>query len=223
MYVRIRTMPEDKIRSAVDETSLVMRWGLRKNKEANKELSDSLGWFASEKGEKDERAGDFEFVNQRLNELMENPENLPPQFRDIALLGQDLKGRRIPSLEESRRMFYNDKKIAKIVTSTIEKAVLEYPSWAKVNPEYPSLGTPASGTLIEGFGAFLGSLVMENNNNDDQRAQISRHYVLAFEEVLLTERPNSPLLNDVIGWMKEEVDAFPEEIKPIIRQKSFSK
>lgn len=213
-------MAEDNKRPAAEELSLVARWKLRKDRVANVELIESLGWLGSETKEKDRRVADFEFVNQRLNELAENTSRIPPKLKDAGLLAEDLKGKKIPSLEEARKMFYSSPEIADVITSTIERAVREYPSWVRVNPELPSKGTPASGALIEGFGAFLGSFVSASNNELNEASTINRHYVLAFEEVLITERPNSPLVNDVIGWMKEEIESFPEGLQPIIATKS---
>ena len=45
-------------------------------------------------------------LNQKLNELMQSPSDLPPQYRDVALLAQDLDGKKIPTLEEARQRFF---------------------------------------------------------------------------------------------------------------------
>lgn len=148
---------------------------------------------------------------------MANPDSIPENYRDIGLLAQKLNGKKIPSLEETRREFYNSKETAMIVNAAIEKAAREYPSWAKINPEYPSRGTPASGALIEGFGAFLGACAAGNDGSDVEKAsQINRLYVLGFEAVLINEKSNSPLLGDVIGWMQDEIFSFPEGLRPKI-------
>jgi hypothetical protein len=204
-------MTEKQPRSAAQELSLVTKWRLRENRTNNVELIESLGWLGSETQEEYRRVQDFEFVNQRLNELL-GTTDIPPKLRDAGLLAKALNGRKIPTLEEARTSFYADPEIAGLVTATIDAVVNEYSKWAKVNPEHPSKGTPASGALIEGFGAFL-SLVSESPVG---AAETSRCYVLAFEEVLITERPDSPLVYDVIGWMKEKIESFPEEIQPII-------
>ncbi|MBI4100290.1 hypothetical protein HY439_00940 [Candidatus Microgenomates bacterium] len=211
-------MLEDRKKSAAEELSLVTRWKLRKEGEVNSDLNKSLGWLGLEANEREKRVEDFEYVNRRLNELVENP-GRPPEFRDINFFAADLKGTKIPSLEEARKMFYASGETAKIITSTIERAAREYPSWAKIDPEYPSYGASASGALIEGFAAFLGSLVSRDDSN--LQSEISRHYVLAFEEVLITEEPNSPLLRDIIGWMKAEIELFPQELQPKIAEESL--
>ncbi|OGM25420.1 hypothetical protein A2715_05225 [Candidatus Woesebacteria bacterium RIFCSPHIGHO2_01_FULL_39_32] len=209
-------MTEDR-RSAADELFLVFRRKLTLSnretdkREAIKDLLSSLGWLGKETQEKDQRVEDFEYINRRLNRLMQQSSNLPPQYRDVNLLAQNLNGRQIPTLKDARKQFYTSERIANIVFSTIEKATREYPEWARVDPGHPSIGTPASGALIEGFGAFLGQL--ENDNNPDITAQVNRAYVKAFEEVLITEKPSSPLLKDVIGWMKTEKEDFPKAIE----------
>ena len=214
-------MAEDNNRPAVSELSLVARWKLRKDRVANAELIESLNWLCSKTQEKNQRVADFEFVNHRLNELAKDLSNIPPQLRDVALLAEVLKGREIPTLDETRKMFYDSPKVAGVITSTIERAVSEYPSWAKVNPNYLSKGTPASGALVEGFGAFLGSFLSGSANETGESYKINRCYVLAFEEVLITERPESPLVDDVIGWMKEEIESFPQDIQSIIASRSL--
>jgi hypothetical protein len=210
-------MPEDK-RTAVDELSLVTKWKLRGDRQANVELIDSLGWLGIEKPEGNQRVADFEYVNGRINELMQDPESITPQYKDAITLVNNLSGNTIPTLEEARKKFYENPKVAETVTSTINNAVKNYPEWAKVNPDYPSQGTPASGALIEGYGAFLGSLFAASDK--DKKSAINRSFVLAFEEVLINEKPDSPLVRDVIGWMKEESDSFPEEIQPLIESAS---
>src|SRR3989344_5068444 len=198
-------MLEKNKRTAVEELSLIMRRKLRRDKIGNADIINSLGWLNSEGEEKNQRAADFEFVNQKLNELMQSPSDLPPQYRDVALLAQDLDGKKIPTLEEARQRFYASDKTAAIVTSTMNRAADEYSSWAKIDSNYPSQGTPISGVLIEGFGFFLGTSTLMVTDDAREKLQTSRHYVLAFEAVLISEKPNSPLVGDVIGWMKEEV------------------
>ena len=127
---------------------------------------------------------------------------------------------RIPTLEEARKQFYASERTTSIILSTIEKATNEYPEWAKISPEYPSKATPASGALIEGFGAFLGQLADKKGDKPELRSGVNRNYVLALEAVLVTEKPTSPIAKDVIGWMKEEKESFPEPIQLKIDQLS---
>lgn len=211
-------MPENK-RSAIEELSLVTKWKLRGDRRSNAGLINSLGWLGSEREERNSRAEDFEAVNKRLNELMANPDSIPEDYRDVGLLAQKLNGKRIPPLEEIRGKFYNSKETAMIVKAAIERAVREYPSWAKVNPEYPSQGTPASGAQIEGFGAFLGAFAAGNDGGSAEEAsQINRLYVLGFEAVLINEKSSSPLIGDVIGWMQDEVLSFPDGLRSKITE-----
>lgn len=212
IYVLYNIFVSENKRSAIEELSLVMRWKLREARRSNAGLINSLGWLGSEREGRNLRAEDFKAVNQRLNELMANPGSIPEGYRDVALLAQKLNGKKIPSLEEVRREFYKSKETAMITSAVIEKAVKEYPAWAKVNPEYPSQGTPASGALIEGFGAFLGTFLTGGNEDTEKVSQINRLFVLGFEAVLINENPESPLLRDVIGWMQEEISSFPENL-----------
>ena len=203
-------MSEDTKRPAIRELAGVFARDLRKSDSGRtSELSESLGFLFAEKAERDTRAEDFEAVNARINQLIESPDAIPSKFRDVANLADLLSGDPIPSLEEARNKFYQDPKVAEVVTRTIQKATKEYTAWAMVNWTYPSLGTPSSGALIEGFGAFLQTL--------HGKEGINRAYVMSFEEVLISERPDSPLAADVIGWrMVEEKFSFPQELHQII-------
>lgn len=62
----------------------------------------------------------------------------------------------------------------------------------------------ASAMLIEGYGVFIEDF--------EEVPGYARNFVLALEEVLLTHDPNSRLLKDVIGWMKEESADFSPEM-----------
>lgn len=66
----------------------------------------------------------------------------------------------------------------------------------------------ASGLLIEGYGVSLERLIGDPT--------VSRDFVLAFEEVLLTRFPDSRLLHDVVGWMKEERQDFSPGIGDLL-------
>lgn len=59
----------------------------------------------------------------------------------------------------------------------------------------------SSGLLIEGTG-----LLMENLLHTPSLRQI---FVLAFEEVLINQDPASPLLQDVLDWMRQDKPYFP--------------
>lgn len=202
-------MTEDRKRPAVRELAGVFAKSLRSTDSGRtSELAESLGAFFADKAERDAKTEDFEAVNARINQLIESPDAIPPKFRDVANLADLLSGNPIPSLEEAREAFYQNPEVKEVVTATIQKAAREYASWAKINWQYPSIGTPSSGALIEGFGAFLQSLYSKEG--------INRAYVLAFEEVLIDEKPNSPLVADVIGWLAEEKSSFPQELHQTI-------
>jgi len=65
---------------------------------------------------------------------MKDIDSIPPQYKDAATLAKNLSGETIPTLEEARQKFYEDPKVAKIVTATINNAVEKYPEWAKLIP-----------------------------------------------------------------------------------------
>lgn len=62
----------------------------------------------------------------------------------------------------------------------------------------------ASALLLEGYGIFLEEF--------EGKKGYARNFVLAMEEVLTAEFPDSSLLSDVAGWIKEEKDDFSPEV-----------
>lgn len=196
--------------SADHELNAVMRGALKGDGQSGTELRQSLSWLVATPEAYQTRVADFDLINGRLNVLMQNPEGLGPEYEHVRSLAADFNGQTIPSLEEAREKFYTDAATAQLVSETIRNAAHNYPEWAIESHPTDTKATPASGALIEGFGAFLAGFIK------GAHPDLSRHYVLAFESVLINERAESPLLTDVLGWMKEERDSFPEPLKPII-------
>ncbi len=64
--------------------------------------------------------------------------------------------------------------------------------------------------IIEGYGKYLGKRF--GKEDERKRKEISRAFVLAFESVLFVEHKESALLTDVLEWMRDEKDDFPQEI-----------
>lgn len=64
-------------------------------------------------------------------------------------------------------------------------------------------GKIVSALLIEGYGLYLEEVY--------QKRGLARTFVIAFEEVLGTEYPNSSLFRDIRGWILEEGEDFPQE------------
>lgn len=64
--------------------------------------------------------------------------------------------------------------------------------------------------LIEGYGVYTANSKGERSVYDEK---LARTFVLAFEEVLFREYPQSELLRDVLEWMIEERGDFSEGVK----------
>ena len=127
-------------------------------------------------------------VHAKKLENMLNGKNLPPSLGQMATIS---KGE-------------NKKDILKTIGDTftrVNNLLSDEWSWAtKLNPEQT-----ASGLLIEGFG-----LMAEDSLGIPD---LRRAFVEAFEEELILNHKDSPLLKDVIGWMEEEKESFSPAVQ----------
>ncbi len=64
--------------------------------------------------------------------------------------------------------------------------------------------------LIEGYGVYVATSRGDKSSYDERLARI---FVLAFEEVLFREYPQSELLEDILEWMITEREDFSSGIK----------
>jgi hypothetical protein len=182
------------------------------------EVVESINWLNSNRSELYERMHTFTQINSALNRIMSSTEQPSESLRDVRRLQSLLGGVEIPSLERVQSDFYNSSDVEKHINDLFESAKHNFPSWAQVNPEYPSQGTPAMGALIEGFGAYMGKIASKPEKSEE----INRAYVLAFEELLIKDFSSSPLIKDVIGWMVEEKESFPEETQKLIHEEALN-
>lgn len=81
----------------------------------------------------------------------------------------------------------------------------EFPTQITDNPN-----KLASGLLIEGYGQLMEDLY--------EKPGLARKFVLGFEEVLISQRPDAAILSDVIDWMAEEKDDFSPAVKADIEE-----
>ncbi|MBI4137382.1 hypothetical protein HY469_04935 [Candidatus Roizmanbacteria bacterium] len=194
----------------VHQLSSTMRWKLWENGLRNSELFASITWLKRNPAEFMARTTDFHDVNQRISGYMGSQDELRRELRDVARLRTWYSGAVLPKVDD---FHYGNNGVG--VNGTIEdlldEAVTTFPEWAVVHPEFPSHATPAMGALIEGYGSLLGRL--HNGQDPELAKRIARTYVLGFEEVLLMERPESLLVDDVIGWVYDEDRSFPPELR----------
>lgn len=73
-------------------------------------------------------------------------------------------------------------------------------------------GKLASVLLIEGYGFYIQRVYAPF------RPDLARTLVLSLEEILLITQPESQILKDVIGWMKQEKDEFGPKIVKLLEE-----
>lgn len=93
----------------------------------------------------------------------------------------------------------------KNIDTLIKEKKWEFPTSITNNPNRLT-----SGLLIEGYGLLI-------ENHYDKKG-LARDFVLSFEEVMLINQGESAILNDVIEWMKEEVEDFSPGIQGLLNK-----
>lgn len=192
-------------RTTIDHLSTSMRWKLWENGLRRTQLFDSITWLKKNPQELYQRIADFEGINAMLSGYMCSQEDLRRELRDVSKFRTWYRGSVLPRLHD---LHYsnNGAGVNGTIETLLNEAAASYPEWAVVNEEYPSPATPAMGALIEGYGRLLGRL--KSGTDPELESTISRNYVLGFEEVLLTQKPESPLVADVMGFVLDEYDTF---------------
>lgn len=144
-----------------------------------------------------QRRAEFDLVIRRLNSLgaLSGVDNPLPTLSELACMIQFPPQGEPPTIASLARS-----RIFTIIRDLIAQGDWEYVRdlW------YPEVLT--STLLIEGYALMLE----EHLSNPD----IGRLFVLAFEEILWTElRGTSVILEDVIAWMIDERNSFPQDIR----------
>ncbi|RJQ24691.1 hypothetical protein C4577_07240 [Candidatus Parcubacteria bacterium] len=157
----------------------------------------SAQWLAANKKEQLERERIFVDVIGRLNTIpsFEGPYRDVGKLRELVGFPLSTLGSIVNECDETAK-------------SVLQEARETFPEWA--NHQYNSKGTPVWGMIIEGYGLYLGKLF--SKDDEIKQKEIKRTFVLAFEAVAFTEHRNSAIVNDILDWMKEEKDDFPEEL-----------
>lgn len=152
-----------------------------------------------------DRIRSFNAALLEVNEIISSGE-IPKEYihlkRFSELWGKD----KIPTLSEA----LSEKEDFKIASKmAFEHARENYPGWA--NESYNNTFTPAVGIFLMGYGYYLG-LRKAGSENQEEVKQIGINFDHGLEEVLIIHFPNSPILDDVGGWIREERDSFSPEI-----------
>lgn len=181
-------------------------------------IKKALNWFRDNPNELKQRIDEFDSVLLTLRDRMTHfgidwskyqhadklldaigENDLPPTLRVVSDLVANNQG----------------KGLIQTIQSTFAKVDdLLSTDWAWAGSLDPQ--RTASGLLIEGFG-----LMMEDNMGVPG---LRRIFVEAFEEELILNHKDSPLLKDVIGWMQEEKAGFSPVVQKEIDsvQSSFT-
>lgn len=168
----------------------------------------SLEYLGANEQERVKRVDTFEQVIGRMNYLLDHPAEISATMEDVRTLKDTLNGQKIPSLESILSQTRSSEQIAESVNQTFEFGKKDFPSWA--NEPFDQQGTAASSILLEGFGYYLGTVV--HGQNEQKVLDTKRAFVRGFEEVTLIEHEKSPLMKDLIIWMKSEKKDFPKAI-----------
>lgn len=161
-------------------------------------IGNSASWLTKNRNETIVREETFTAVIGRLNAIQDDPST----YRDVRKLKSLVDNAQLPTLGEIVSN-WNERSQA-----SLEEAETSFPEWA--NNRFSSNATSVWGMVIEGYGLYLGNSFAQDDPT--KRDEIKRTFVLAFEAVAFMEYRDSALVNDVMGWMIEEKDSFPQEI-----------
>lgn len=206
-------MPEGK---TPDE---VLRLNAAINLRRHEGIRNALTWFRENPQELEKKVKEFDAVlnTMKFDEALDHTTRLAgmimlddDKHTHAKKLETMLNGKKLPpSLAEMARVSEtNDQEgILKSVTSTFAKVNdLLSGEWkwaASLDPQQT-----ASGLLIEGYG-----LMAEDSL---EIPGLRRTFVEAFEENLILEHSRFSLLDDVVGWMKEEKSSFSPTVQAAI-------
>lgn len=175
-------------------------------------IGEALRFFTHNEAGFAQRVGEFEDVCRKLNFLLEDQDGIDPMLYKNVVELKDMLGSFGPprTLTESLDICEDLRKegnytetndIANAFDTMKEK--IASGEWGFVRQISDDRTKLASALLIEGYGVYTEKLMSE-----PEESGIARRVVLAFEEVLLVNYPDSALLRDVVGFMREEKADF---------------
>lgn len=175
-------------------------------------IGESLRFFSLNGAGFAQRVGEFEDVCRKLNFLLEDQDGIDPMLYKNVVELKDMLGSFGPprTLAESIGICQELREEGDYVeTSGIANAFdtmkekIASGEWGFVRQISDDRTKLASALLIEGYGVYTEKIM-----NEPEDSGIARRVVLAFEEVLLVNYPDSALLRDVVGFMRIEKADF---------------
>jgi len=124
-------------------------------------------------------------------------------FKNLLIFKKNYHDLELGSIALASHMSAEGGRVGEVAESTFE-AIAEYANtgeWQFVTKTTDS-GKLASGLLIEGYGEFLAQI--------HGKEGLARDFVLAFEEVLAADFPDSEMFKDIRPWMLAERNRFGE-------------
>ncbi|MBI2430713.1 MAG: hypothetical protein HYV39_01715 [Candidatus Levybacteria bacterium] len=198
----------------VEGVARKLRYEATMHLRGNENIRRALRFFSVREEGFAMRVGEFENVCQRLGSLIEGEDIIDPMiYKNVSKLKSMVGSREAPktlieSIEKCEGLreageYGETDRIANALSLTNQK--ISSGEWPFVQQITDDPNKLASAVLIEGFGIYTEKLM-----NEPEQSGMERTVVLALEEVLLENYPNSALLQDVVGFMKEEKADFGE-------------
>lgn len=178
-------------------------------------MARAVNYFKEDQLAFDARVVDFDFVVTKMNLLLRAGNVDQDKFRELPVLKSNLGELELKRMfdlaQQNPRLTKDNWGLIRDIVKVFKEVKGEDWEWAK------SLNDPkrmASGLLIEGFGLLLAK--------QTKNPGTKRNFVLAFEEVGIQFSPKSGLMQDVLPWMVEEIDAFPPGTQKAIQKAAVS-
>lgn len=196
----------------IESTARRLRYEATVHLRKDPSIGEALRFFSVNQAEFAQRVGEFENVCMDLSSLIEEQDDINPLLYQNVVKLKGMLGSYGPPrslvasidiCEELREEgdYVETSNMANAFDAMKEK--IASGEWGFVRQISDDRGKLASALLIEGYGVYTEKIMHEPEDSG-----VARAVVLAFEEVLLVNYPDSALLKDVVGFMREEKADF---------------
>ncbi|MEK7106377.1 MAG: hypothetical protein AAB895_03390 [Patescibacteria group bacterium] len=180
-----------------------LRFEAIKSLRQTQNVRDALKWISHNPEGFATRVSEFEDTIRAMNTVMLSDSIDIERYGNVAALRDllvEFEPLKTPSdLASSDDDHSEDKQSMQSFFPKLNELIItrqwEFPTALTDNPN-----KLASGLLIEGYGQLVEDLY--------NKPGLARKFVLGFEEVLISQNPDSVILSDVIEWMAEEKKDF---------------
>lgn len=201
-----------------------LRYEAATNLRKTENVRKALLWIAHNPKGFTRRVSEFEKTVDRMNELLMGGAIDTDKYGHLANLKPMVADLETIETPKELSSMYDDwiekgeyEETADLIQSFFTKlnTLILTREWKLPTSLTKSPNKLATALLVEGYGLLLEHL--------DGSSGIAQEFVHSFKEVLVTEYPDFYILEDIIGWMAAEKDAYSPKTRTIIEKESKHK